>query len=158
MHQPFCFVYEEAGPPVYAELAAHLSANWSSIGNGHACTVTLESLAPWMSAEHNLMFLGVPPQLLEFDGDVEFRLSGSTIQMGDYSFEDSAIALAYPYAGRLGGLMLASDGREDILFRYSPFQSRFVLPDFMVWNDDGVAAAGYFDNNWLLAPAFSNGL
>ena len=158
MHQPFCFVYEEAGPPVYAELAAHLAANWSSIGNGHACTVTFESLAPWMSVQHNMVFLGIPPQFLEFDGDVEFGLSGSTIEMGDYSFENVAIASAYPYAGRLGGLMIASDGREDILFRYSPFQSRFVLPDFMVWGDGGVEAAGYYDNDWQLAPAFSNGL
>jgi hypothetical protein len=157
-HQPFCFVYEAAGPPVYAELAAHLSANWSSIGNGHACTVTFESLAPWMSSEHNLVFLGVPPQFFEFDGAVEFGLSGSTIEVGEYSFEESAIAVAYPYGGRLGGLMLASDGREDILFRYSPFQSRFVLPDFMVWGDGGVATAGYFDNDWRLAPAFSSGL
>ncbi|MFT6395872.1 MAG: dienelactone hydrolase [Bradymonadia bacterium] len=158
MHQPFCFVYEQAGPLVYAELAAFLSANWSSIGNGHACTVTLENLQPWIEAEHNLIFLGVPPQFIEFDGPVEFGLSGSTLSVGQYSYENSALAVAYPYAGRMGGLMIASDGREDILFRYSPFQSRFVLPDFMVWGDEGVGAAGFFDNDWQLEPAFSSGL
>ena len=158
MHDPFCFVYEAAGPPVYAELAAHLSATWSSIGNGHACTLTFEALEPWMSADHNLIFLGIPPQLIEFAGPVEFSLSGSSIHVDEYQFEQAAIATAYPYEGRLGGLMLASDGREDILFRYSPFQSRFVLPDFMIWGDGGVEAAGFYDNEWSMAPAFSNGL
>ena len=158
MHAPFCFVYEAAGPAVYAELAAHLSATWSSIGNGHACTLTFEALEPWMSAEHNLIFLGVPPQLIEFDGPVDFALVGTTLAIGDYDFDNAAVATAYPYDGRLGGLMLASDGREDILFRYSPFQSRFVLPDFMIWSDAGVEAAGFYDNEWALAPAFSNGL
>ena len=147
--QPHCYVYEEAGPPGYDTLAAYLSTAWSIIGNGFACTTTLEALTPWIVEGYQLIYLGVPPELIDWDGEAPFALDEDGIGIGDARFARSAIAAVYPSQGKLAALLL-DDVNPALLYQFTPFQSRFVLPDYFVWSDAGGERAGFFDANWGL--------
>lgn len=145
--QPYCYVYEAAGPPGYDHLAAYLTTTWSIIGNGFACTVTLEALTPWIIDNYQLVYLGVPPELIAWDGDAPFVLDEDGIGIGDARFARAAIAAVYPSQGKLAALLL-DDVNPDLLYQFTPFQSRLVLPDYFVWTDAGGQTAGFFDADW----------
>ncbi|MFT4705326.1 MAG: dienelactone hydrolase, partial [Bradymonadia bacterium] len=145
--QPYCYVYEEAGPAGYDTLAAYLTTTWSIIGNGFACTVALEDLDSWIIENYQLIYLGVPPEQIAWDGDSPFALDEGGIGIGDARYSRAAIAAVYPSHGKLAGLLL-DDVNEALLYQFTPFQSRFVLPDYFVWSDEGGQTAGFFDAEW----------
>lgn len=155
---PWCWVYEAAGPDVYRDLAGWLASNWAVIGNGYGCALALEQVTPWVEANYALVYLGLPPQNLEFDVDNPFELAGSSIRIEDRSYDGAAVAYALPRRGRLAANIVATDGNEHLLFRIMPFTSRFALPDFLVWSDAGGEAGGFFDAMWALDPALGFGL
>lgn len=149
LEQEYCYVYELAGPDSYRELAAYWTSAWSIIGNGFACTVALEELEPWIVDAYQLVYLGVPPEQIPWDGEAPFALDEDGIGLGDARYPRAAIAAVFPSQGKLAGFVL-DDVNEALLYRLSPFQSRLVLPDFFVWDDAGGQAAGFFDAVWGL--------
>ncbi len=147
LEQEYCYVYELAGPDSYREVAAYWTSDWSIIGNGFACTVALEDLEPWIWERYQLVYLGVPPEQIEWDGDAPFVLDTEGVGFGGARYRQGAIAAVFPSRGRLAGFVM-DDVNEALLFQFSPFQSRFVLPDYFIWNDQGGQDAGFFDAEW----------
>jgi hypothetical protein len=62
------------------------------------------------------------------------------------------IAFAFPQGdgSRLGGAIAATPGDEMLLFRFMPFTSSFVAPDYLVFDETSVTAAGFLTPEWTL--------
>ena len=72
--------------------------------------------------------------------------------VGESRFEGAAVVFAFPRGDRLDAVFAAPEGAEHLLLAIRPFTSAFVLPDFLVWSDEGGQAAGFFDAEWRLPP------
>ena len=158
MEQPFCYVVETDGYPIYRDLAAFLTSSWQVIGNGRACTVELDAVTPWIEQNYNLIYTGVWPDDIIWDTDLNVTLQGDSLVLGEGVYDNAALAMVHPSNGRLAGYLMASDFYEPLLFEVTPFSSRLVLPDFLIWGTDGAMAAGMFDGGWGLRADFGVGL
>lgn len=151
--KPFCFVWDEAGPKAYRHYLAYLTSWWSTVGNGHACALSLSELTPALEAEKNLIFVGVPPP-----SGVPIAVSASEITIGTKKLADAALAFVYPKGERLRAWLVATTGSELLLFRYVPFSSRSGMPDYVVFGSAGVVASGFFDAEWKLDAKYASGI
>ncbi len=157
-HRPFCFVWSDDGPPAYRHYAAWLLSWWSVIGNGHGCGLPLSGLTDDLRENYNLVFLGVPLDAVDKASDLPIGWTDEAITVGAKSFNQAAVAFVYPRGERLFGYWAAAAGHEHLIFRYTPFSSRAGMPDYLVFDTDGVAATGFFDADWKLASAYAEGL
>jgi dienelactone hydrolase len=155
---PFCFVYDDDGPVAYRDYAGYLTSWWSKIGNGHACALPLSQLPPGLGAAYDLIYLGVAQDKLEGAGALPIDFDATGFTAGTTTLADAALAFVFPVGERLHAAYFATPGKEYLLFRYMPFTSRSGMPDFLFWGDDGVLASGFFDADWQVDPAFSEGL
>lgn len=156
-HKPFCFVWPDEGAEAYRHYAAFLTSWWGVIGNGHACGVPLSQLTDAIATNLNLVFLGVPMDQLP-DAPPPMQWSDTGVVANDKAFADSAIALVYPHEDRMRAYLHAPLGKEHLMFRYVPFSSRSGMPDFFIWDEDGVAASGFFSATWKPSLGYSEGL
>jgi hypothetical protein len=157
-HRPFCFVWPDDGPPAYRHYAAWLLSWWSVIGNGHGCGLPLSKLAGEIRDNYNLVFLGVPFEQVDNADDLPISWTADAITVAGKSFGSAAVAFVYPHNDRLLGYWTAAAGHEHLLFRYTPFSSRAGMPDFLVFDTGGVAAAGFFDAEWNIDKAYAEGI
>lgn len=159
--RPFCFVWDDSGPGAYRRYAAYLLSTWNLLGNGHGCAMPLSALLalfPGLGETYNLVFLGVDPAAIPGAPALPISWDGDGVSVEGASFPGAAVAFVYPAGQRLHGYLAAPEGKEYLLFRYSPFSSRAGMPDFFLWADGGLVASGFFDGEWQVAPAFSQGL
>jgi choline monooxygenase len=148
MHQPFCFAYPDDGPDVFRYYAAYLLTNWQFIGNGHGCSLPVSSVDDDLRADYNIIYIGVSPEEVPLGQATDLDWNQSAINLGGTDYAASAALAVFPDGDRLAGVMTATLGAEYLLFRLQPFTSRFVAPDYLIWNDEGAVAAGFFDANW----------
>lgn len=157
-HRPFCFVYDADGPEAFRRYAAFLLSWWSIIGNGHGCAVALADLTPELAADRNLVYLGVPMDQIDGSGALPITWDPDGVTIAGAQHPASAMAYVYPDGDRLTGYFSAAAGAEYLLFRYVPFSSRAGMPDFLIWQEGGSSAAGFFDADWQIEPLFATGL
>jgi poly(3-hydroxybutyrate) depolymerase len=159
-HRPFCFVWDDAGSPMYAEHAALLTSWWSLVGNGQACGVPLSALGPSLRAEKNLVYLGVARDKIPELAGAPIAWDAGGVTVGDKRFDGAMVVFVYPSSAgdRLVAAISAPEGKERLVFNVVPFTSRSGRPDWWVLDATGTLATGFFDAEWKLAPAFSTGL
>ena len=78
--------------------------------------------------------------------------------MGGKSFAGAAMQLIWDAGDRLGAAIVAPPGKRHLLYSVVPFSSRSGMPDFLVWRESGLTAAGNFDATWQFDGAFAVGM
>jgi hypothetical protein len=149
--RPFCFVYPDDGA-IFADYAAYLTSYWAIIGRGHACAVPHSKLTAPLRANYNPVYLGLPPEALGAPA-LPFAWDDSGIRFRGEPQQGSVLLFVFPQGERLAAALVASPGYERLLFRVVPFSSGSGLPDYLIWSEDGVRAAGFFDPSWRFEPA-----
>ena len=170
---PFCWVYPDE-EPAPRRLAAYLNSYWALIGNGQGCALPLSEVNAEVSERRNLIYLGFYPEelpldlsLLPFSWDdleVSFRDVGifgaAAMSLVPRPVEDLEVARRAEQAppsegrspahlpGRLDAVLSSSYGWEHLLYRVNPFSSRSGMPDFLLWNEQGLIAAGLYNARW----------
>lgn len=147
-YRPFCFVYPDSGAEAARRYVGFLVSHWSVIGNGHACALPLSRVQSGPPMDRNLIFVGVAPDKIQGTLPSGFSWSTTQIDAPGGAYQDAALFLVFPHAGRLGGAIAVTEGAGHLLFRIQPFTSRLVLPDFMVYGASGVLEADFFDADW----------
>jgi hypothetical protein len=74
------------------------------------------------------------------------------------TFPGAAVATVYPRGEVLDAMLWAPAGKAGLLYALVPFSSRSGLPDFVVWDDSGLRATGFWDGQWGVDPALLVGL
>ena len=150
-YRPFCYVYPD-DEPALAAVAAYYTSQWYIYGNGHACALPKSKLSDAIAGAYNLVHLGGTPDLLGERGwpldwdDLEVRLGPPGLDARRYPL--SAVLVVFPRGDQLDAVMTSSFGEEGLLYRVVPFSSRGVLPDFLIWSQEGGQAAGFLDSEW----------
>lgn len=155
-YRPFCFAYPDNGPIAYQRYASFLLSSWSLIGNGHGCAVPLSQVTPALRREWNIVYLGVASSAVStMGGSLPITWDANAITTGATRNDASAAAFVVPNedGSRLTGVFTATAGSEHLLFRYMPFTSGFVAPDYLVFGAMGVRTAGFFSADWGYVPA-----
>lgn len=150
-HQPFCFVYGE-DREAYAQVVAYMTSFWNVIGNGHACALPYAALTDTIEEEYNLIFVGVSQ---EDAGVPEMSISWDqgNIHIADKSYSAAGMLMVYPRKNRLAALLATPPGAEHLLYWVIPFSSRSGMPDYLIWSEAGLVAAGFFTAEWGYDPA-----
>ena len=177
---PFCWIYPDEEEQIRT-LAAYLSSTWALIGNGQSCALPFSAVSEPLRRDRNLIYLGFYPEelpldlsLLPFSWDdleVEFRgertFGAAAMSLVPRPSSDPAVALLddrRPPAegwspahipGRLDAFVSASYGWEHLISRVGPFSSRGGMPDFLLWSERGLIAAGLYDAEWAPSDALT---
>jgi hypothetical protein len=153
-HQPFCFVWEDSGPPRYQHIASELLSSWNIIGNGTGCALPLSKFTEQLADSYQPIYLGVAPENIpEFPAELNISWDEVTISVDGMSYGPGALMMVFPHRGRLAAVMTTTRTHEYLLDGMGPFSSRFWFPDFVVYGFDGLFAAGFFDENWAFDPS-----
>ncbi len=160
--RPFCFVVEADDADAMA-FAAWMTSSWSVLGNGSAATVTTEQLDDWARERCQPVYIGVGRDATTWDDRLPIAWDEGGVSVGDARYDGAAAAWLYPEpsptgAERLAGAWTAPADRPDLRYRVTPFQSRFVVPDLLVWDDEGAQTGGFFDPSWALDRGFGFGM
>ena len=147
MYRPFCFVYPDSGAKEYAQYASYLISYWAVIGNGQACAMTLSRFKKAPPKERNIIFLGVPSKEID-KATLAFSWDAAALKVGSNSHASGVLFTVFPRADRLAASVMAAKGDEYLMFRIMPFNSRQVLPDYMVLTSKGAVTTGFFDASW----------
>ncbi len=108
-------------------------------------------MTPEIRANHNLIYMGVAAGDIEgLDESWPITWDGQGVDLGQERFEAAAVVFTFPRGQRLDAVMATPEGLEHLLLMIRPFTSSFVLPDFLVWSQEGGEAAGFFDAQWQL--------
>ena len=148
LEQPFCYVYPDDGPDEYRRYAAYLLSTWDVIGNGHGCALPLSALTAEVRAERNLIYLGIPEEQVPIPSSIQLGWDDGAITLAGVAHSHAAAIVVFPEDERLSAVIVATAGDERLLFRVHPYTSRFVVPDYLVWSDQGAQAVGFFDGEW----------
>ena len=148
LESPFCYVYPADGASEYRHYAAYLLSNWTLIGNGHGCALPDSALTDAIRSRYNVLYLGPPSDDVPIPTDLGISMSKNGIVVGEEQFDAAAAAFIFPENDHLSAVVATTGGDEYLLFRLMPYSSRFVIPDYLVWNDRGGAAAGFFTPDW----------
>ena len=141
LSRPFCFVYPDDGPETYRRYASYLSSVWAVRGNGLACALPRGRFTDAVRVDYQPVYLGVRPSDVPFDWS-----DGVTVDA--HRWDDAAVAFVYPEGDGVAAYVATTPGNEELLFAIMPFSSGSALPDYLVWNDGGGVAAGFFDAEW----------
>ena len=145
-YRPFCYVYPD-DEPALAAVAAYYTSQWYIYGNGHACALPRSHLTPELSRAYNLVHLGGASSLIAARG-WPLDWDDNEVRVGERRFPLSAVMVVFPEEGGLSAVLSTSFGEEGLLYRVVPFSSRGVLPDFLVWSQQGGRAAGFLSSGW----------
>ncbi len=155
MHRPWCWVWPD-GAAEYRDFAAYLSTHWAIIGNGSACALPASALKDSIAKSHNLIHLGRTPD--KAGAPVWASWDDKGVSLGGKGFDNAAMQLIWDAGDRLGAAIVAPPGKRRLLYSLVPFSSRSGMPDFIIFRETGLAAAGNFDATWHPAAAFATGL
>lgn len=146
--RPFCFVVADNDPGRFLEIASYLVSSWYVHGNGQACVVPLSQSSSEVLKDYNLVYVGIPSDLVPVPEKFPVQWNFSTVNVRGQSFSLVALAVVFPQESRLNGALFATSGQEHLLFWHMPFRPNSALPDYTVWSESGLRAAGFFDWNW----------
>lgn len=152
--RPFCVVWADDAPPQFAAYAAYLVSGWNIIGNGTACAAPLSQLSDALRADHNIVYLGVPAADVPLPPDIGLDWDELSVRVDGQPIDSAGLAFVFPEGERLSAVITTTRTHEHLLYRIFPFNSRFWIPDWLVWTDGGASAAGFFDPEWTLNPAY----
>ena len=152
---PFCLVWADGSPVEFQRYAAFLLSTWNIIGNGTACAMPLSELTDAHRAEHNIIYLGVPMEQVPLPESIPMAWDELNVTVYGVDRPAAALGFIFPEGDRLGAVFTTTRTHEYLRFRLSPFNSRFWIPDFLVWADGGAQAAGFFDSDWNFNAALS---
>lgn len=155
LEKPTCIVYPDNGSTVLREVAANLVSTWNVIGNGAMCTLPLSLLTDEVRANHNIVYMGVPQNQVPIPPSTQVTWTPQGISVAGTHYENAAAVVVFPEGNGLSAAFYAAQGKENLLFRLQPFTSRFVVPDFLVWDERGARTVGFFNGNWEYEPTFS---
>ncbi len=146
MRAPFCFVVpDEDGP--WSQYAGWLTSFWSTLASGRACSVTVDNVDDALRASHNLIWVGLPEDVVGPTVDVGW---GNRLRVGADRFE-GVMYVVFPVDGRLNAAIVGTEGHEFDVFDVNPISSRGGLPDVFVYRrDGGTQLAAMFDGDWTL--------
>ena len=145
--RPFCLVTPDAGAPEYARYAAWLLSTFMLIGNGHGCALPASAVTPAVRAERNLIWLGASRATAGVPDSIPFMWDDASVT-ATKAQPGAALAFVYPAGERLNAVLVTARTYERLLYQIQPFQSRFRIPDWMVWSDSGALEAGFFSPAW----------
>ena len=148
MHSPWCWVVPNDPSSPEAIYVGYLASTWNIIGNGSACVVTSEDITDALRESRNLIHVGIPSDELDIPDSIPVQFGPTGISLNGEGHVDAAIAFVFPAGERLGAVMYATPGSEELLHGVMPFSSRFVVPDFLIWKDGGAVTSGFFDAEW----------
>jgi len=173
-HRPFCFVYPDDGPETYRRYASWLIAQWTLLGNGHACALPLSQVARVQGAGGSLVYLGIDADAIPGGGPDGFTWGPEAVTAGPRTFAPPAPTDDAPNPGiaflavfpdedpgdvGVSAVLATTAGDEALLYRIMPFSSRAGLPDWVVLSDQALLAAGFFaPADWGFAPDLADGL
>jgi poly(3-hydroxybutyrate) depolymerase len=153
-HRPFCLAWKDDAPPVYERFAAYLTSYWNIYGNGQACGLPLSRVTAELRASHNIVYLGVPSAAIP-GATPPLSWDSAGITAGANTYTGAALAIVFSTGDRLAGALFATAGQERLVRAMVPFSSRAGIPDWLVWNDAGGVATGFFDAQWGYSAALS---
>ena len=145
---PFCFVYDPAGPDEYRHFADFMTTGWNIIGNGHACTIPLDQVTDALRAERNMIYLGVPVTEVDISYDLLTGWGPESVAVGGHSFGSAALAAVFPEGDRLSAIYTATAGAESLLYQFPLWTSRFVTPDYLILGSNGALGVGMWAPDW----------
>ncbi len=147
--KPFCFLYPEANAG-YQKSVAFMVSYWSIMGNGAACSLTDADNIDNLAADFQWVRLGEMARPIRPE---PFQWNDETVALGELEIRGGALFFVQPENDGISAGMVTARGREDLLRSIVPFSSRGGQPDYLLFGDDGVLAAGFFDANWLFNPS-----
>jgi predicted esterase len=156
-HQPFLFVYPDDDAS-YADYAAYLVSDWAFIGNGHAGALPASALTPQIRKDYNLIHLGPDAKQLGGADAGPFTWDDTGIQLDDKTFAGAGLLTVFDTGERLAAVVAAPKDKRYLLYWVVPFSSRAGMPDYLVWGDQGMHAAGFYDAEWKFDASLGVGL
>lgn len=150
LERPWCVVWPDDSQ-FARRWAAWLVSHWAVIGNGQACGLPESAVTAERRAGANLL------RVLPSAGalPVPFTWSPTAIQVASNAYDHAAGVVVYPDGDGLSAAVVATAGDEPLLWRFQPFTSRFVAPDYLVFAAQGLRAAGFWTADWEWDAAFS---
>ncbi|MEM6928957.1 MAG: prolyl oligopeptidase family serine peptidase, partial [Myxococcota bacterium] len=112
MKREFCFVHPaEDGPAM--QYVAKLTSFWSGLASGRACAVTPDQVTDDLRASHNLIWVGLPEDVVNPTVDVGWN--ANRLRVGDDRYE-GVMFVVFPAGERLNAAIVATEGRERDMF------------------------------------------
>ncbi len=148
LRRPWCLVYPDDAPAVLRQFAAFYISTWAVIGNGHGCALPRSRLTPGLRAERSIVYLGLPRADVPIPASLRLDWDDQGISFGGGPRGAGAMAFVFPEGDGVSAALVATPGSEWLLGRVHPFTSGIVLPDWMVWNTEGLRGAGFFSPTW----------
>lgn len=158
-HKPFVFVYPDGDAPMAATVA-YMASNWMAIGNGQAAALPISLVTEAVRKQFQLIHFGVPSAQVALPKDFAFQWGPTGVTVGGAPYGDRALVTVYdagPDTPGLGAALWAPPGKPWLLDRVVPFSSRSGLPDYLLFDETGVVATGFFDAKWQFDPGLGNG-
>ena len=149
--RPFCFVHA-AGEESWRRVAAYWASYWQLVGNGHACGMTVDRFdgeAGYVN-DYNAIRLGSAADGMRL---APFNWDAGGVSVNGTEYSGAALVMvrrdgADQRGDRLGVALVAAEGWAHLLLRVVPFGSTAGLPDYLVFDDGGGRAVGFFDADW----------
>ena len=70
------------------------------------------------------------------------------ITVAGKTHDPAGLAFVFPAAGRIAAAIVTTPGDEWLVYRFQPFRSAFVPPDYMIWSKAGLLDSGFFTPDW----------
>ena len=158
-HKPFVLVFPD-GDETMAAVCAWMLQQWLAIGNGHGAALPLSQVTAQIRSEYQLIHFGLPSSQVPVPKDFAFGWGQGELQVGGTGYGDRMLLTVYdagPNAAGLGAALWAPKSKPWLLYRFMPFSSRSGLPDYVVYDETGVMATGFFDADWQFDPKLGVG-
>ena len=144
--RPFCFVYPDSRPKFKSHVS-YLVSDWYLIGNGHAVAIPYSALTDEIRATYNMIYVGMSPEQAKAT-DLPMTWSGSGVEFNGKNYAAAGLLSVYPEGKGLSAVLTTSPGMEHLLYYVVPFSSRSGMPDYLIWAENGLVAAGFYTNEW----------
>ncbi|MBM4342614.1 MAG: prolyl oligopeptidase family serine peptidase [Deltaproteobacteria bacterium] len=158
-HKPFLFVYPD-GDEAMAAVAGWMLQSWMAIGNGHGAALPLGKVTAQVRKNYQLIHFGVPSAQVPLPAAFPFTWSAQGVQVEGVDYGDKLLLTVYdggPDTPGLGAALRAPKAKPWLLYRFVPFSSRSGLPDYVLYDEGGVIATGFFGPDWQFDPKLGVG-
>ncbi len=158
-HKPFVFVFPD-GDEAMAAVAGWMLQSWMAIGNGHGAAMPLSKVMPQIRKNYQLIHFGVTSAQVPLPAGFPFAWSLKGVQVEGVDYGDKLLLTVYDAGADtpgLGASLWAPKGKPWLLYRFVPFSSRSGLPDYVLYDEPGVIATGFFGPDWNFDPKLGVG-
>ncbi len=160
---PFCFIYPARPTGDFRSYVSDLQSIWSVRGNGHSCALPANYIDQTVRDEYTLIYVGTSSEQLPDDATVPFDWSDGTITLNESNtYDEAAGFLTFPTPPSEGkgvaAVITAPGDKAYLLNRYQPFSSRSGLPDYLIFDETGGQALGFFGPEWKVVPGLGAGV